>query len=275
MGQLFWVRGGTWKPERGAGGRPEWLSAVEDTGRVARLLPVAPDRHPVGRAPVFVPDPTLPSIDWWNEVGEPAGLASYELTDRLAGECLNRVSEFVRSYPFVPAGPIPLETDEALCALLEEFGPLEAVLGVVPAPLSWDLEGLRTVPLGCYHLQVQQLAAAFEAVTGQVGDRRQLSEQLREDSAAALTDVQVEPLFAVDRVTFDFRPRSLRAQLWRHLFWIWGRNPIRFCRLCDARFEVEYGEGSPPRFCPEHRNQRDRKRAQRLRRPVTSLVSED
>ena len=154
--------------------------------------------------------------------------------------------------------------DYSLCKLLESWGPLEALPGVVPEPMDRDFDHHQTVRLRSYYGQLSALAEAYAAVSAWVGNRNELSETLAERSREALQDVTVHLLFEPDRVLFDPEPRSLRAFLWRYVFGLWGRSPTRLCKRCKAKFDVPYSRGRPPLYCPEHRNARSHKQASRL-----------
>lgn len=266
---MEWVRGGHWYPERHRSPDGSFDFASMDDGRRALLSPFVSwaDRGDL-IVPRFMPAPELTLHDWWAEVGGPAGLEPYDLTPGVANTVLVSFQTFLLCFP--PGDPfdlfaaVPLEVDDALCELLEQWGPLEALPGVVPEPLTRDFESLRTVQLRGYESQLRALVAAHTAVERRVGNRSELSTQLADDAHAAFQDVEIYLRFESDRVAFDPQPRSLRAYLWRYVIGRWGRSPYRLCKRCHARFEVPDRPGKPPVYCEQHRNARSRKQAERL-----------
>ena len=260
---MKWVRGGHWYAERRFSPDGRFDFTAGDDGRLAVLAPLRSgltDRL----YPIFTPPPEYDRSDWWDEVGAPAGLVPYDLTPELANEILLSIGARLRSVPFAPFDAVSAEVDDVLCELLERWGPLEAVLGIVPEPFGSSLSDLRTVPLRSFHRQLETLVLDYADAGSTVGDRNELSERLAEHSHQALQDVEVFLRFTPDGVEFDPQPRTLRAYLWKHVIGFWGRSPHRLCKLCGLRFEVPYGPGKPPIYCPEHRNAASRKRAERL-----------
>ena len=265
---MEWVRGGHWYPARLASPNGAVDPGTMDDGRRAYLIPFASDGDRGEMlCPLYIPLPELDRSAWWAEVGRPAALVPYGLTPALANDILASLQAFVAEFPFDPDPFVepPLAPDDALCELLERFGPLEALPGVVPEPLSPD--DTRTVTLRSFHAQLAALASAYTEIGGKVGERNRFSESLADASSDALQDVTVYVRFEPAGVVFDPQPRSLRAYLWRHVLGCWGRSPYRFCKLCKTLFAVPYGPGKPPLYCEDHRNSRSRKQAERLAPP--------
>lgn len=273
---MEWVRGGHWYPERLASSDGSFDFASMDDGRRALLHPFV---NAAARGdllfPHFMPPSELAPSEWWDEVGRPAGLEPYDMEPRLAHAALTSFHAFVARFPFEPVSAVPPAVDAALCELLEQWGPLEALPGVVPEPLTSDPDALRTVRLRGYHRQLRDLADAYTAIEGRVGNRNELSDQLAEDAHEGFQEVELYLRFEPDRVAFDPQPRSLRAYLWHYVLGRWGRSPYRLCKLCKARFEVPFRPGKPPLFCEKHRNPRSRKQAERLTPFIPETTTEE
>ena len=262
---MQWVRGGHWFAERRLS--PDGVCDFEkgSDGRYACLVPfvTGATNRPY---PVFMPAPELEDdVDaWWDEVGFPAELEPYDISRDDAPGLLERFLEFGARFPLSPFGPVPASVDEALCELLTDVGPLEALPGVVPRPVGdRNPARRRTVVLRNFHHELEVLAVAYRDVCGAVGDRNELSLRILEDSDGALQETSLTPVFSSDGVLFDPEPLSLRAFLWLVILDSWGQPPYRLCKLCKVRFEVPFRPGQPPQYCEQHRNHRDRKRAER------------
>ena len=188
---MEWVRGGHWYPARLASPDGRFDHGTMDDGRRAYLSPFASgsDRGDM-LYPLFIPPPELDVSAWWAEVGRPAALVPYGLTPAVANLILASLQAFVAEFPFDPSVGPPPAGDDALCELLEHFGPLEALPGVVPEPRSRSV-GLRTVTLRGFHAELAALASAYTEIGGKVGDRNGFSEWLADASSDALQDVEV------------------------------------------------------------------------------------
>lgn len=271
---MLWVHGGVWR-ESGSGG---------GASGILRLCPPAGAEAP--RGIVLATD----DLSTWDaHVGGPMALRLYDVTPATAEAVVRAYEAFVASFPFETdlsgSGDHSPEAVAGLCNLLAKFGPLGFVPGVVPWALSrWpslDAEiNSEAWEVNAYHFRGE--------VEDIVGVHRTLEairrRQLDADAVAAsivhaateigLRDMAVEPVLRSPGISYDARPLTLRAMVWKWLLWRLGRIPRQICVYCNEPFELTGGPGQPPLYCPDHRGSKFRHAVKANRAPAMQIPPE-
>jgi hypothetical protein len=253
---MKWIRGGNWDIQH----RAAWLAGTK------------PPKDPR--------NPSLIAVSWPGSraTTERLGLEYYDLQprspERILGHYRAIQRRYAPSYSLTPlAGVVldggagdelfpksPTECNAELRELLERYGPLIAVRGVPLADEVWRPRP-EAVHLPSFFLEVVRLGwmFGFLELTPQKQERRWLAAYVAEGLKSLVEELNVVPTFRRGKVGFEVAPRTLRAYLWRYLFYRCESHTTRSCPYCGSEFLVKSNRGRPPSYCEEHRHPKFRK----------------
>ncbi len=272
---MEWVRGGVWVPWDD----PRFSSDPQPFGWAHLLVPS-------GAFPRRLLEPTN-AAEWWSKVGAPLGLEPYALSDDMAASVLADYASFVDRYPFKfdlwDDSPVAREALLGLCELLSRYGPFGRTYGAMPPSMALLPEfettqfNWREVNLADFRGEMEDLVAVHRTlneVAVHIWDPSAVTSSIVAAAGQGLRDMEVVPVVRAQGISYDARPRSLRAYLWAWSLWRLGKVPRNLCLYCGEAFRLEPGPGQPPRYCPDHRSSKYRQAVRANRAPSMQIPSD-